>query len=482
MTYDLLIIGGGINGAAIAREAVLNGLSVLLVEKNDLASATSSSSTKLIHGGLRYLEYYDFKLVREALVERERLLKAAPHLIHPLTFILPHENRLRPWLMVRAGLFLYDHLGGRMSLAKSRGLRADDWLYRAPLKGRGKGFVYSDAWVDDSRLVILNARDAADNGAEIATRTAVTAADRGPDGWRATLSDGRSVDARMIVNAAGPWVPEVNRLLGAHASAGARLIKGSHIITRKLFEGDQAYILQQPDRRIVFAIPYRDHFTLIGTTDIPVQKPQDAIIDEGEIDYLLQSVNSHFTRQASRADIVSSYSGVRSLYDDGASEARQVTRDYVLELEDSAAPLLGIFGGKITTARQLGEDALAKIGPALGRRVAPVTRARIFPGGDIAHFDDFVGRAQARWPFLGPERTLRMARAYGTMLEAVIGDARDAEGLGEDFGGGLTEREVEWLVAREWAVTAEDILWRRTRLGLETGPETATRLQAWLDQ
>lgn len=482
MTYDLLIIGGGINGAAIAREAVLNGLSVLLVEKNDLASATSSSSTKLIHGGLRYLEYYDFKLVREALIERERLLKAAPHLIHPLTFILPHENTLRPWLMVRAGLFLYDHLGGRMSLAKSRGLRASDMLYRAPLKGRGKGFVYSDAWVDDSRLVILNARDAADNGAEIVTRTAVTAAERGPEGWRATLSDGRTVEARMIVNAAGPWVPEVNRLLGAHASAGARLIKGSHIITYKLFDGEQAYILQQPDRRIVFAIPYREHFTLIGTTDIPVERPQDAVIDETEIDYLLQAVNSHFTRQASHADIVSSYSGVRSLYDDGASEARQVTRDYVLELEESAAPLLGIFGGKITTARQLGEDALAKIGPALGRSVAPVTRARIFPGGEIAHFGDFVAKVQARWPFLGAARALRMARAYGTMLEAMIGDVRYAEGLGEDFGGGLTEREVEWLVAREWAVTAEDILWRRTRLGLETGPETAARLQAWLDQ
>jgi glycerol-3-phosphate dehydrogenase len=482
VVYDLLIIGGGINGAAIAREAVLNGLSVLLVEKGDLASATSSASTKLIHGGLRYLEFYDFKLVREALIERERLLKAAPHLIHPLTFILPQENALRPWWMVRIGLFLYDHLGGPMSLAKSRGLNADDRLYRAPLKGNGRGFVYSDAWVDDSRLVILNARDAADNGAEIVTRTALVSAVRNADRWDATLDDGRNVEARAIVNAAGPWVARVNALLGAHGSAGARLIKGSHIVTKKLFEGDHAYILQQPDRRIVFAIPYRGEHTLIGTTDIAVERAEDATITDEEIDYLLDCVNRHFTRQASRDDIVSTYWGVRSLYDDGASEARQVTRDYVLEMEPGGAPLLAVFGGKITTARQLAEDALAKLGPALGVPVARVTRARIFPGGEIAHFSDFVAEVQTRWPFLGIDRARRMAAAYGTMLNVMLEGVTDEAGLGEDFGGGLTEREVRWLIDREWARTAEDILWRRTRIGLDTGPETVTRLQAWLDR
>jgi glycerol-3-phosphate dehydrogenase len=471
-TYDLLIIGGGINGAAIAREAALNGLSVLLVEKGDLASATSSASTKLIHGGLRYLEYYEFKLVREALIERERLLKAAPHLIYPLEFVLPHEHAVRPKWMIRAGLFLYDHLGGRMSLPKSRGIKGGPLL--APLKNAASGFVYSDAWVDDARLVVLNARDAADNGAEVRTRTELVSARREGGVWRAVLSDGE-VTARALVNAAGPWVAEVAQRLGVNGKAGARLIRGSHLIVPKLFEGSHAYILQQPDRRIVFAIPYQGH-TLVGTTDVPVESAAEARISDAETDYLLAAVNRYFTRQTARADIVSTYAGIRSLYDDGASEARQVTRDYVLELDENGPLLLSVFGGKITTARHLGEVAVAKLAGPMGFASMPVTKARIFPGGEMDRFSDFLAKVRARWPFIGEARSYRMARAYGSMLEALIGDRTD---LGEEFGAGLSQVEVDWLVEREWARTVEDILWRRTKLGL-TGAVDEARLARYL--
>jgi glycerol-3-phosphate dehydrogenase len=477
-TYDLLIIGGGINGAAIAREAAINGRSVLLVDKGDLAGATSSASTKLIHGGLRYLEFYEFKLVREALIEREKLLKAAPHLIYPMRFVLPHENTLRPWPLVRAGLFLYDHLGGRMSLPRSKGLAKDSPLL-APLQRRMRGFVYSDAWVDDARLVILNAIDAAANGAEISPRTELVSARREGDQWRARLGDGREVLARAIVNAGGPWVEEVSRRLGANARAGARLVRGSHIIVPRLFEGDQAYILQQPDRRIVFAIPYEGGTTLVGTTDVPVESPTDARISDDETDYLLASVNRYFTRQVRRDEIVATYAGIRSLYDDGASEARQVTRDYVLELDEAGPPLLSIFGGKITTARHLGQVAFAKIAGALGLPVEVTSEGRVFPGGDMARFDEFLVEVRRRWPFLGEARSLRMARAYGTMLVEMLGDAAAPADLGRDFGGGLSAREVDWLVAREWAQTAEDILYRRTKLGLSGGVD-AGRLAAYL--
>lgn len=474
--YDLLIVGGGINGAAIAREAALNGLKVLLVERGDLACGTSSASTKLIHGGLRYLEYYEFRLVREALMERELLLKAAPHLIHPLHFVLPHEHAVRPWWMVRAGLFLYDHLGGRMTLPKSRGLRAGDTLYRAPLSHPGKGFVYSDAAVDDARLVVLNARDAADNGAEIRTRTELVSARRDGDVWRAALTGGAEVTARALVNAAGPWVMEAEARLGRRSRAGARLVRGSHVIVPSLFEGDQAYILQQPDRRIVFAIPYAHGTTLIGTTDIAVAEPGEARISDEETDYLLAAVNRYFSRQVARGDILSSYAGIRSLYDDGASEARQVTRDYVLELDTDGPPLLAIFGGKITTARHLAQTAMEKLSGPMGFASARATVARIFPGGEIDHFGDFLAKVRARWPWLGEGRALRMARAYGSMLEAMI-DGRDD--LGEEFGAGLGAVEVDWLVEREWARTAEDILWRRTKLGL-SGEVDEARLGTYL--
>ena len=472
-SYDLLIIGGGINGAAISREAALNGLSVLLVEKNDLASATSSASTKLIHGGLRYLEYYEFKLVREALIERERLLKAAPHLIYPLEFVLPHQHTLRPKWMIRAGLFLYDHIGGAMSLPKSRGIRGGPYL--APLKDARAGFVYSDAWVDDARLVVLNAMDAADKGAEIRTRTELLSARREDGLWRVHLSDGE-VSARALVNAAGPWVVEIGQRLGLNSRAGARLIRGSHIIVPRLFEGPHAYILQQPDRRIVFAIPYENGTTLVGTTDVPVESAAEARISPDETAYLLGAVNGYFEKQTNPVDIVASYAGIRSLYDDGASEARQVTRDYVLELDETGAPLLSVFGGKITTARHLGEVALAKLARPLGIDVKPLTKDRVFPGGGMAGFDPFLVQVRTRWPWLGEARSHRMARAYGSLLEAMIGDRTD---LGEEFGAGLSATEVEWLVSREWAQTAEDVLWRRTKLGL-TGEVHEERLATYL--
>ena len=478
VTYDLLIIGGGINGAAIAREAALAGLKLLLVERDDLASHTSSASTKLIHGGLRYLEFYEFKLVAEALRERERLVKAAPHLIHPMRFVLPHDGA-RPWWMLRAGLFLYDRLGGRMSLPRSRGLGAGDAALTAPLKSTRRGFVYSDAWVDDSRLTLLNAIDAANAGGEIATRTALVSARREDGLWRATLSDGREVAARALVNAAGPWVGEALGRLGVNARAGVRLVKGSHIVVPRLFEGDQAYILQQPDGRIVFAIPYQGAFTEIGTTDVPVDRPEDARIDADEIAYLCAAVNRHFTRQISPADVISDWSGVRPLYDDGASEAQQVTRDYVLELDTSGPPLLSIFGGKITTARHLAEEAVGKLAQPMGFAHTPQTRARPFPGGDMADFDRFLANVRRTWPFLGDARSLRMARAYGTMLHDMLRSISREAQLGQAFGGGFTEVEARWMHEREWARSPADALERRSKLVLHLNPAERALFSDW---
>ncbi len=474
MTYDLLIIGGGINGTAIARDAAMNGLTVLLVEKDDLASHTSSASTKLIHGGLRYLEYYEFKLVREALKERERLLKTAPHLIYPMLFVLPHQNAVRPWWLVRLGLWLYDTIGGRISLPKSRGLRASDALYRAPLKEKSKGFVYSDAWVDDARLVVLNSVDAARHGAEVRTRTGLVSARREGDHWEAELSDGSSVSAKAMVNAAGPWVGQLLAKAGINSAAHVRLIKGSHIVVDALFEGDHAYMLQQPDRRIVFAIAYQGNKTLIGTTDEQVEQPEDAVISKAEIDYLCAAANRYFTRQIGPTDVVATYSGVRPLYDDGASEAKAVTRDYVLELDDNGPPLLSVFGGKITTARHLAEEAVERLGLSHGS----ITADAPLPGGDLPQgFAAYLVQVRSRWPFLGEAQSERMARAYGTMLHAMLDDVENAAAMGQDFGGGLTAVEVKWLVTHEWAQTAEDILMRRTKIGLATGADTLAALE-----
>lgn len=377
MDFDLLIAGGGINGCAIAREAALLGLSVLLVERDDLASHTSSASSKLIHGGLRYLETYEFRLVHEALAERERMLATAPHLIHPLQFVLPHTNAVRPWWMVRAGLYLYDLLGLGSSLPRSRALGRDD-ARLAPIAARASGFAYWDAQVDDAALVRANAADAAANGAIIETGIALASAIRTGDGWTATFSDGRMVRARAIVNAAGPWVRVLLDQLKVQTDSRLRLVKGSHIVVPKQWDGDHAYILQEPDRRIVFATPWRGH-AMIGTTDVPVERPDDAGIDAAETAYLCAAVNRHFTRQISAADVISTWSGIRALYDDGAGEARAVTRDYVLELDDAAAPILSVFGGKITTARALAEHAMRKLARALGFTARPVSRDRRLP-------------------------------------------------------------------------------------------------------
>lgn len=437
---DLLIIGGGINGTAIAREAARNGWSVLLVERDDLASHTSSASTKLIHGGLRYLEHYEFKLVREALKERTLLMTAAPHLIEPMQFVLPQTRSSRPWLMVRAGLLLYDLLAGRSPLPWARRLKRSDAGFQAPLKNPGSGFVYSDCKVDDSRLTILNAVDAAEHGADIRTRTALTSARRTGTGWAAQLSTGETVEARAIANAAGPWVADALVLTGSNSANGVRLVKGSHIVVAKLYEGNHAYFLQLDDGRICFVAPWHGGTTMIGTTDIPVEDPADAQISAAEIDYLCSAANGYFSRQISPGDVIHTWSGIRPLYNDGASAAQEVTRDYVLELDSSGPPILSVFGGKITTARHLAEEAVGKLAVATGWPFEPKTRDAPLPSHDSS---------------------------------AVSG--------GEDFGAGLTAHRVDWLVTHEWAQTAEDILWRRTKLGMEFDEAATKRLADYLE-
>ncbi|HEY0625522.1 MAG TPA: glycerol-3-phosphate dehydrogenase [Allosphingosinicella sp.] len=461
-SYDLLIIGGGINGTAIARDAAHRGARVLLVEKDDLAQHTSSASSKLIHGGLRYLEYYEFRLVREALKERELLLRTAPHIIRPLRFVLPHGEGMRPWWMLRAGLKLYDLLALGGSLPHARAVRRSEAALRAPLKAAKHLAVYWDAWVDDARLVVLNAVDAAERGAEIATGTELLSARREGDVWRASLSGGRNVVARAIVNAAGPWVADVLKgRLSESSDSGVRLIKGSHIIVPALYDGDQAYILQQPDGRVVFAIPYEERFTLIGTTDFPVNAPDDAQISAEEIQYLCDAANRYFTRTVGPDDLVWSYSGIRSLFDDGAQDAQAVTRDYHLELDDDpGAKLLSVFGGKITTARALAEEAMELLAVE-GRKS---TRSEPLPGGDISPgFNLYLDRLSA---WLPPALLTRLSRAYGTRLRDLLGDAQSLDDLGRHFGAGLYEAELRYLKAHEFARTAEDVLWRRTKTGL----------------
>nr|WP_243846790.1 glycerol-3-phosphate dehydrogenase [Sphingomonas japonica] len=475
-----MIIGGGINGCAIAREAALNGLDVRLVERDDLAGHTSSASTGLIHGGLRYLEQFEFRLVAHALAERERLIAAAPHLIHPMRFVLPHAHAMRPWWIVRIGLHLYDWIGGGTRMLRSRGLRASDIGYRAPLSQPGKGFVYSDAWVDDARLTLANALDAARHGAVISTQTELTGACREGDCWVAALSDGATVMTRAIVNAAGPWVASLLDRLEVNTASGVRLVKGSHIVVPRLYDGDHAYMLQQPDRRIVFAIPYQDDFTEIGTTDVTVKAPEDAVIDDAEIAYLCAAVNRYFSRQTEPDDIVSTWSGIRPLYDDGAATASQVTRDYVLDLDDHGPALLNVFGGKITTARHLAEEAIERLAPTLGLNAHPVTRARVLPGGAIPEYHRFVDQVRAAYPFLGDARAVRMARAYGSDLHVMLDGIADAQAMGADLGAGLTQIELRWMVDREWATTVDDVLWRRSKLGLRVTDAERTAIAATL--
>jgi glycerol-3-phosphate dehydrogenase len=489
-TVDLLIVGGGINGAGIARDAAGRGLTVLLVEREDLASHTSSASTKLIHGGLRYLEYGEFRLVREALIERERLLGMAPHIIWPLDFVLPQTQSPRPAWQVRLGLFLYDHLGGREKLPGTRTVKLESSAFGDGLSPRkGKAFVYADCWVEDARLVALNAMDAAERGAAIHTRTRFVEAKRDGDHWAATIEDAngrRPVRARALVNAAGPWVADVlGHVPDIRTDRGVRLVKGSHIVVPKLYEGAHAFMLQNDDRRIVFAIPYQREFTLVGTTDIAWEdEPAKPKIDEAETDYLLDTANRYFGHQTARQDIVWTYSGIRPLYDDRAANASAVTRDYVLELDggEGEAPMLSIFGGKITTYRKLAEHAmrdLARFFPAAG---PAWTAGAVLPGGDMPHadFEAFLRSLEAQYPALPRPLLRRLARAYGTRTRSLIGDARLMEDLGTDFGGGLTAAEVDYLVDAEWARTAEDILYRRSKLGLHVPPGTAERVEAHL--
>ena len=481
--YDICIVGGGVNGCGIARDAAGRGLSVFLCEKDDLGQATSSSSTKLFHGGLRYLEHYAFRLVREALQEREVLLSAMPHISWPMRFVLPHHKGLRPAWLLRLGLFIYDNLGGRKILPGTRTLDLTRDPAGGPLKSLfAKGFEYSDCWVEDARLVVLNARDAAARGAVIQPRTACVSA-RVEDGlWVVSLSDGRVVHARTLVNAAGPWAEEMARnRAGLNTSERVRLVRGSHIVVDKLFDHDRAYIFQHADGRIVFAIPYETDFTLIGTTDAEHEgDPSEAACSPEEASYLCALVSEYFDKPVTTDDIVWTYSGVRPLYDDGSASASKATRDYVLKLDrETGAPLLNIYGGKITTYRKLSEDVLARLGEVIDMG-KPWTAGVALPGGDfpVDGVQALAEKIAIAAPALTHRTALRLARAYGTdalqMLIAANGE------LGRDFGAGLHEVELRWLIAEEWARTTDDVLWRRSKLGLRLAPEEVEALADWM--
>lgn len=488
---DLAIVGGGINGVGIARDAAGRGLRVLLVERDDLGAHTSSASSKLIHGGLRYLEYYEFRLVAEALAEREILLRAAPHIIAPLQFVLPHEPHLRPAWMIRVGLFLYDHLGGRRSLPSSFGVRLRRSKWGAGLKDKfDRGFVYSDARVDDARLVVLNAIAARELGADIRPRIRFVRARRDSGLWRVTLADTSGttfeVRARGLVNAAGPWVKAVlDEVQAAPINAEVRHVKGSHIIVPRVHDGTHAFILQNSDHRIVFIIPYEEAFSLIGTTDIPVTEFEAPAVTPEEIDYLCGIAEAYLARPVAASDVVWSYSGVRPLYDDGSTNPSAVTRDYVLKLdvdEASRAPLLSIFGGKITTYRRLAEAALSALGPFFPRMKEPWTSGEPLPGGDVPR-----GRMPAvardlatRYPALPVELRGALLRRHGTRAQRVLGEAKTAQDLGTHFGHTLYAAEVDYLVAHEWARSVEDVLWRRTKCGLHVTAGQRNALAAYL--
>jgi glycerol-3-phosphate dehydrogenase len=482
--YDLLIIGGGVNGAGIARDAAGRGLKVLLVEQGDLASATSSASTKLIHGGLRYLEYFQFRLVAEALAERETLLRIAPHIVWPLEFVLPHESHLRPAWMIRAGLFLYDHLGHgipgfgpRSTLPGSKGVRLSPDRYGAGLKPEfRRGFVYYDCWVDDARLVVLNARSAAALGATILTRTRVVSAKRESGRWTAKLAaagGSRTVYAAAIVNAAGPWVRQVlDEVLKIKLPATVRLVKGSHIVVPRIHEERHAFILQNPDRRVIFMIPYERQYTLVGTTDVPVTRDDfRARITREEIEYLCSAASRYAMKPITPGMVAWSYSGVRPLYDDGAANPSAVTRDYHLVLDAGAhpddAPLLSVFGGKITTYRKLAEQAMTKLSVRFPGKLA-WTHTEALPGGNLngRTFRGMLLDFRRRHPRLPKVWLARVLRRHGSLADEVIGDAKVERGLGRNFGGGLYERELDYLVKNEWVREAEDALWRRTKCGL----------------
>lgn len=484
-TYDLLIIGGGINGAGIARDAAGRGLKVLLVEKDDLGSHTSSASTKLVHGGLRYLEHFEFRLVRESLIERERLLGIAPHIIWPLRFVLPHDQGLRPKWLLRLGLYMYDNLGGRKLLPPTRSVKLRDHPHREILEDRlTRGWEYSDCWVEDARLVALNCQDANERGADVRTRTKCIGLKRAADRWTATLRGNTvevHVSAKIVVNAAGPWVDKVlDTAQPGRNHTNLRLVKGSHLIFPKLYEGKHAYIFQNRDNRIVFAIPYEREFTLVGTTDVLFKDdPNTVAISDEEKTYICDAINEYLRHDVTPDDAVWDYSGVRPLYDDHRSDNSTVTRDYVFDLDESdGAPILSIFGGKITTYRKLAEHALQKLGLAEGESWTGRTP---LPGGDIdpARFDTFFAESMAKYPWFGPEGVRRLCRAYGTRIDAILGGANGLEDLGEHMGGDLYEAELRYLVKHEFARDAEDVLWRRSKLGLHLDKAAQERVAAW---
>jgi glycerol-3-phosphate dehydrogenase len=472
---DLLVIGGGINGTGIARDAAGRGLSVLLVERGDLASATSSASSKLIHGGLRYLEQYEFRLVGEALAEREVLLRVAGHLTRPLRFVMPHVPELRPRWMIRTGLFLYDHLARRSVLPGSEAIRLDVAPWSSGLQPHLRhGFVYSDCKVDDARLVVCNAKDAKSRGATILTRTECIEAERSGDGWRARLSDGQQVEARAIVNAAGPWVKRVlNGRLHQPSREAVRLVRGSHIVVPRLYAGEHAFILQNNDRRVVFMIPFEESFTLVGTTDVAEagEEPGDGSVEE--VSYLCKAVNRYLQKPVAPHDVVWRYWGTRPLYDDGTADPSAVTRDYTLKLDEhDGAPVLSVFGGKLTTYRRLAEQALDKLLPRFPQMGKTWTDRAHLPGSAFQDRSEARAEVFSRYSRLSPEIVDAVFRRHGVLAADVLGDGDH----GEHFGAGLTEREVRYLRDEEWARTAEDVLWRRTKAGLHLGPAAQERV------
>ncbi len=492
--FDLAIIGGGVNGCGIARDAAGRGNTVFLCEMNDLASGTSSWSTKLVHGGLRYLEYYEFRLVREALIEREILWQIAPHIIRPLRFVLPHHAGLRPAWLLRLGLFLYDHIGGRHLLPPTRSVDlAHDAVGKPLIANRyTKGFEYSDCFVDDARLVVLTARDAADRGADIRTRTRATEIRQADGIWQVTVEntlirERKTIRARVLVNAGGPWVEDVLKSgAGVNARAKVRLVQGSHIVVRKLYEHDRAYMFQNSDGRIVFVIPYQDDFTLIGTTDRDYHgDPSQVKATSDEIKYLCDAASEYLAKPVGPEDVVWTYAGVRPLYDDGASEAKAATRDYVFELDTpGGAPLLSIYGGKITTYRRLAEEALERLSPYLRSAKAREgwTGKSPLPGGDldVSALPALTAELRRNHPFLNEEHASRLAHAYGTRASKWLGNAKSLADLGQSFGATLTASEIKYLMASEWALTADDIVWRRSKLGLRLSADEIAGIDAWI--
>jgi glycerol-3-phosphate dehydrogenase len=464
---DVLVIGGGINGAGIARDAAGRGLSVLLVERADLAAATSSSSSKLLHGGLRYLEHFEFRLVAEALAEREIMLRIAGHLAWPTRFVMPHVPELRPRWMISLGLFFYDHLARRSLLPDSHAVRLDRPPFASGLRPELKhGFVYSDCQVDDARLVVVNALDATSRGARILVSTECISAQRVHGVWQAQLSNGEPIQARAVVNAAGPWVKEVlNERLGEPTRDAVRLVKGSHIVLPRLYEGEHAFILQNDDRRVVFMIPFEERFTLLGTTDVDFEgDPRSPAASEEEIAYLCRAAGRYLSRPPSPADVAWRYSGVRPLYDDGSQDPSAVTRDYTLRVDDAdgAAPVLSVFGGKLTTYRRLAENAVDKLAAYFPHVKPAWTSGARLPGSDFADREVAKSEFFEQYPGVPAPVLQGVFRRHGTLAAEVLGDGR----LGEHYGAGLTEREVSYLVEREWARGAEDVLWRRTKCGL----------------